>query len=89
MCEYAYSDFVYSVHVPVVFKVSASNSHSAVQHVDDTDTHRVGQGGYQPQEVGTVCCKHTSLSGWGQVRRIRGRRRMRERERDCRSNRKR
>ena len=45
----------------MILQVSAFLSHLAVDHVDDADTYRVAQSGNQPQEVGTVPCKQTSL----------------------------
>ena len=45
----------------MILQVSAFLSHLAVDHVDDADTYRVAQSGNQPQEVGAVPCKQTSL----------------------------
>lgn len=46
---------------PVVLKVGALGSDSAVELVDDAHDDRVGESRHQPQEVGTVCCKQATL----------------------------
>ena len=49
------------LYAPVVLKVCALLCHLAVEHVDDADSNGVGQGGHEPQVVGTVPSKQASL----------------------------
>ena len=45
----------------MVLKVSALLSNLTVDLVDDVDNDGVSQSGHQPQVVGTVSCKQTTL----------------------------
>ncbi len=47
--------------LPVVLEVSALLCHLAVELIDDADNDGVSKSGHQPQVVGTVGCKQTTL----------------------------
>ena len=48
-------------HTPVVLKISTLLSYSAIQLVDKVDNNGVCQCGNQPEVIGTVSCKKTTL----------------------------